>query len=387
MLQMIDQLGGGGAERVVVEIAAHLPEEYEPLVCATRHTGNFAYLDLLRQREIPFALIGRKSRYDVDGLARLKRLVDAFRPDIVHTHKFGSNVWGRLLRLTSKIPVVICHEHTWSYDSPARLRVLINKLLAPLSDAIIAVSEADRRKLMTLERLPAEKIVVVYNGIDFSRVDSHVPRSVFRERLGLGQDTFTAAVIGKLEVQKGHELLLQAMTQLVGVMPGFTVLIAGEGSLRERLEAQASTLGLGPNLRFLGFVSDIGSLLHGVDLVLMPSLFEGHPIALLEAMAAGRLVIASEVGGVSEVVRHGQNGILVPPNQVQPLVSSIVQAFSSETMRTRIGIAAARDVRQRFSIEAAVRKYVEIYQKLLAEKTSVQYRFRRPLGGGPRKTR
>ncbi|MCL5958224.1 MAG: glycosyltransferase [Chloroflexi bacterium] len=366
VLQIVDQLGGGGAERVVVDIATHLPSGYEPLVCVTRARGSLAYAPKLKERNVPFVPVGRRWRYDVVGLMQLRRLVSDFRPDIVHTHLAGSNAIGRLLRLSAHIPVLISHEHTWAYDPRDRVRILANRLLSPLSDAIVAVSGADRRQLIKVEHLPPHKISVIYNGVDFSRVDNHVPSAIYRQTLGIDERTFLAAIVGKLEFQKGHDVLLESLTKVVTRLPSFKLLVLGEGSLRVELEAKTSELNLHDHVVFMGFADDVGSVLSCVDLVVMPSHFEGHPLALLEAMAAGRTVIATDVGGVPEVIRPGETGILIPPGSPDALASSILDVASAPDMAAKLGRAAAADVRARFSIQAAMAQYLALYERLLS---------------------
>lgn len=365
VLYIVDQLGGGGAERVVVDIATHLPPSYQCHVCATRENGNFSYCSSLEQHGVPYTLIGRRKRYDLRGFQKIRQLICDYQPHIIHTHKYGSNIWGRLLRISTSFPVLVSHEHTWEYNSANRLRILTNRILAPLSDAIIAVSEEDRRKLIAVEALPENKILTIYNGVDFSRIHTTISSSQAKRRFGIEPEEFSIGIIGKLSAQKGHEYLLQALAIARDALCPFKLLIAGEGELREELENLVIELGLERSVSFLGFVNDIGVLLSAVDLVVMPSLFEGHPIALIEAMAAGKAVVASDVGGIPEVIEPGKTGTLVPPRDTNGLASAISAARNTPQERIRLGEAAARSVTSRFSIEAAVQSYVALYKELL----------------------
>lgn len=368
VLLLVDQLGGGGAERVVVDAATHLRAHCQVLVCTTRAAGNFAYVGDLDRAGVPLLRIGRRSRYDLGGLLRLRAAISAYKPDILHSHKLGSNVWARLLRLTVRVPAVVCHEHTWSYDPRSRSRILVNRLLSPLSDAVIAVSQEDRRKLVEVEGLPAEKVRLIYNGIDFGRVDGGLPREVSRASMGIQDHEMLLVAVGKLQEQKGYPVLLEATAIAVRRAPSLKLVIAGEGPLQAELAMLARQLGIADRVCFLGFVSDIASLLKAADVFAMASYFEGHPVALLEAMAAGRAVVATSVGGIPEMVRQGETGVLVPPSDPHALASAIAQTASDPSLRVRLGACAAQDVRQRFSIQAAVAQYVALYEELLGRR-------------------
>jgi len=368
VLLLVDQLGGGGAERVVVDTATHLPSHCEVVVCATRAAGNFAYADELHESGVPLVRLYRSSRYDVEGLLRLRGLVAAYKPHVVHAHMFGSNVWARLLRLTARIPVVVCHEHTWSYDRRNKARIVVDRALSPLADAIIAVSEADRQKLIEVEGLPPNKVRVVYNGIDFARLDRRRPSHGGGAEWGPRQGEAVLLAVGKLQEQKGYPVLLRALALVLKQVPSTRLLIAGEGPLQSKLEMLAAELGVADKVSFLGFVRDVGSLLLAADVFVMASYFEGHPIALLEAMAAARPVVATSVGGVPEIVRQGETGLLVPPNDPHALAEAIVASVCDPALRRRLGLSAAEDVRRRFSIEGAIGRYVALYEELLSRR-------------------
>lgn len=369
IILLIDRLGGGGAERVVVEIASHLPLNFECLVVCTRDTGTSSYVDMLVEKGIPIISIGRKSRFDIRGFFVLRNLINTFKPDIIHSHKYGSNVIARITKLTfRKFPILICHEHTWSYNPKERTRIIINKLLSPLSDAIIAVSENDKKSLIEIEGLPADKISVIYNGIDFQRLMPSVEIADFLPTIGLDNSSFIAVVLAKLHSQKGHEVLFKALTQIIITNQNFQLLVVGEGVLEASLRELAHDLNIDANIKFLGFRSDIGNILAACDLVILPSFFEGHPIALLEAMAAGKIVIATNVGGVPEVIQDGKTGLLVRANSIADLVEKTNEVINNFDDYKLMGAEASKDIRSKFSIEKSISEYLELYSELLNKK-------------------
>jgi glycosyltransferase involved in cell wall biosynthesis len=222
---------------------------------------------------------------------------------------------------------------------------------------------------MRYDRIPERKIATIHNGIDLSRVTSTLPRATARARLGLTEQVFLLGCVARLEEQKGHLYLLRALALLVRNEPAITgsmrLLLVGDGRLRGQLEGQATSLGLTGMTSFLGTRRDVADILKALDVYVMPSLWEGLSLALLEAMAAGVPVIASDVGGVSQVLASGDYGVKVSPGSAEALAGAIHQLYlEPRDLLSARGSQGRQRVQGDFSLDAVIRKLTKIYFEL-----------------------
>jgi glycosyltransferase involved in cell wall biosynthesis len=225
---------------------------------------------------------------------------------------------------------------------------------------IIAVSEHTADVIVRVEGIEAEKVVVIPNGVDLHRF---APRNVrvARARWGVKEGTFVVASIGRLSKEKGHRYLLQALAAARTAIPSMVCLIAGDGPLRQKLETEAHTLGLEETCRFLGDVPEIETVFAAADVTVLPSVFEGMPNAVLEAMAMGCPVIATAVGGSAELVRHGETGFLVPPADTTALAGALVDLAGSVQRRTRMRARSREIAEACHGIKQMIRSVESLY--------------------------
>jgi glycosyltransferase involved in cell wall biosynthesis len=228
-------------------------------------------------------------------------------------------------------------------------------------DRYIAVSRAEKEHLCKDLAIPDDKVRVVYNGIQLTEFEQSA-NAALRDKLTEGRDLPLVCTLARLHPQKGHKYLLQAATHVLDAI----FVLAGDGPERSRLEELCLNLGLKDRVRFLGHREDIPQLLAACDLFVLPSLYEGLPLSVLEAMASGKPVVATKVGGTDEAVVHGSTGILVPARNVTALAASIAAMLRDRTMATRFGEAGRKRVAQMFSAEAVVRGVSEVYDELSA---------------------
>jgi glycosyltransferase involved in cell wall biosynthesis len=352
----------GGAERFALGLVSRLPRDrFEPWVCSTRFATAEASEELA-DAGVTHISLGRRGKLDVHRLAGLGMLLKWGKFDIVHAHMFGSNVWGTVLGRLAGVPVVIAHEHNWSYTGELVRRMIDRHLIARYATRFVAVSESNRRRMIDLEGIPADKVIVLPTA--------YIPHSVsvpadIRAELGLAPDAKLIGVAATLRVEKALEVLIAAHATVVQRFPDAHVVIAGDGPRREPLERQVASLGLGGNVHFLGARRDVTSILETVDVGALSSDWEGMPLFVLECMATGTPVVATEVGGLPELVEHNRTGLLVPPRDPAALAGAIIELLADPERGRRLARAAAERMHL-YTIDAVTARFAELYEELLA---------------------
>ncbi len=303
--------------------------------------------------------------YRVDGVARLARDLRATRTELLHTHTLAAaNALSRCAAQLARVPVV-SHLHIENHFRPATrplLRALDNRT-ARLSARLVAVSEATRAAY-ELQGYPSGRVEVLYNGVDltFDR-----QRADLRAEFGVGEGALLVALVGRLCDVKGQRELIQALAEV----PAAHAVLVGEdleqgGDYRLLLEREADRLSVRDRVVFTGARNDVGALLEHVDVLALPSWTEGLPLVVLEAMARGRPVVATPVGGTAEAVVDGDTGILVPPRDPASLAGALRQLEDPE-LREQLGAAGRRRATERFSAEDMAGRMLEIYDEVAVE--------------------
>ncbi|MDQ3936432.1 MAG: glycosyltransferase [Actinomycetota bacterium] len=370
VVTLVDHLGSsGGGERLAMEISKRLDRErFEPIHCASRWhpdgdygPANAAAAEELRAAGVRLIGLGRSSTLAVWSWAPLLRLLRRERVDVLHSHKFGSNVWGVLLARAVRVPAVVAHEHTWSYEGQPLRKFLDRELIARLSGAFVAVSHEDRRRMIEVEGIDPSDVVFVPNGIDALREGDGAR---VRAELGIEPGDPVIGAVAVLRPQKALDVLVRAAGELVRDHPRLRVLVAGEGPERAALEALIGELGLGATVTLLGLRSDVPDVLAALDVAVVSSSFEGTPLAVLEYMDAGLPVVASRVGGIPDLIEHERHGLLVEPGDPAALAAA-VGGLLRETERAReLGRAGRERRRAEFSIDNTVRTLERMYLEL-----------------------
>jgi glycosyltransferase involved in cell wall biosynthesis len=364
VLYMIDHAGAlGGAERFVVGLAAHMPRDrVEPWVCSTRQ-GRDAGIQALAEAGVPHINLGRTNKWQVHRLAGLPTLMQRTRFDVLHAHKFGSNLWGTLIGRSCHVPVLIAHEHNWSY-SDDRLRAWIDgQVIGRLATRFIAVSAASGERMITLEGIARRKVLVMPTAY-IPHTDS--PASDIRRELGLDENVPLVGAVAGLRKEKALEVLLDAHATLTAKVPDAHLVIAGDGPCRAELEDHIARLGIDARAHLLGARRDVDAILRQVDVGVISSDWEGMPLFVFECMAAGAPLVATAVGGLPDIVTDEETGLLVPPREPAALAAAIERVLTHERVARRLAVKAAARLDQ-FRIEAVARKFADLYEELAAE--------------------
>lgn len=363
VLMMVDGIGPetGGGERMVIGLAKALQgERVQVTVCVTRTgTPPGSARDELVSAGVRVLALDRPGRLGLAGFRPLLRLIGEERPDVLHSHKFGSNVWGALFGRAYRLPAVVAQEQTWSFEGQPH-RVALDFMIGRLADAFVAVSSADRDRMIQKERIPAEKVTVIPNA--------YVPRPPepagdLRSELGLPEKTPIIGTAAVLRPQKALHILMGAFGAL-GRDAGAHLVIAGEGSQKEPLREQAAGLGIADRVHLIGRREDMQTVLTAFDIAAMSSDYEGTPLFALECMAHGTPLVATDVGGLSDLIEDGRSGILVPRQDVDALADALDRLLADPARREEVAAAAKRRCRD-FEIARIAPRFEDLYRSLL----------------------
>lgn len=351
----------GGAERFAVALATHLPQDrIEPWLCSTRRAEPNA-VRALAGAGVPHINLGRRAKWDLHRLAAVVALLRRERFDVVHSHMFGSNLWGAVLGRAAGVPVILPHEHVWSYAGNRMRAWLDGHVIGRLATRFLTISEASREHMVGVEHIPAGKIVVMPTAY----VPRPGPATDVRAELGLPRGTPLIGVASVLRPQKSLDVMLDAHRLVVERVPEAHLVIAGDGECLPDLQARTDALGLRSHVHFLGLRQDVDSLLRQVEVGAMSSRWEGMPLFALECMAAGTPLVATDVGGLPELIRSGESGLLVPPADPAALAGALVATLLDEDLRRRLAAGAARRIDE-FRIDRVASRFADLYEALRA---------------------
>lgn len=353
---------GGGARHLLQLVSGLDPSAFAPVVATTDHGPLVGRLEAASVEVVDVDMM--RGRFDPRPVARLRRLLRRGF-DLVHLHGTRAGFFGALaLRGVEPRPRVIYTVHGLSCSRRAPAPVCaffrsIERFVARRADRVISVSDRDRRLGVETGIFPADRTTSIPNGIDLRAFPPSLPEPFSR------QGVVEIVTIARLVPQKGIRFLVEAARRVADRHPEARFTVFGDGPERPGLEARVARLGLGDHLRFAGVATDAAGDLGFYDLFVLPSLWEGMPISLLEAMAAGRPVVATAVSGSTELVIDGETGVLVPPADPEALASAIEGLLRDRKGAVAMAAAARDRVRRDFSVDRMISSTAEIYRDLL----------------------
>ena len=361
MALAITELEVGGAERALVALAKGIDRRrFDPSVVCLGDEGPL--VQVLRESGIETIVLGASPRRPIRGVAALARALKSISPQIVQSFLFHANVSARVAAIFAGRPIVVGgmrvaeREKTW--------HVLLESLSSGLAAGSVCVSHGVWRFARFECRIPSERLVVIPNAIDPVAYDHAEP--IAKTELGLSEDSFVALFVGRLDRQKGIEHLLDAAEIVIKEHDHWRLLIVGEGPEAERVDSaiEASSSMRGRVLR-TGRRDDVPRLLKTCNYLVLPSLWEGMPNVVLEAMAAGRAVIATNVEGSEELVVPGETGRLVPPGDSASLARALIEAARNPGEIRAMGAAARVRVGESYRPETIIQAYEQLWASLL----------------------
>ncbi|NLG84440.1 MAG: glycosyltransferase [Firmicutes bacterium] len=367
LIFLITGLAYGGAETQLVRLATRLKIRGWGIHVISMLPPQ-AYREELEAIGIPvISLNMRRGVPDPRALWRLVRILRRERPQILHSHMVHANLLARLARPLAQVPVLVCTVHT--INEGGRWREWAYRLTDPFCDLTTQVSRAGLERYVRIGAVPRHKIRFIPNGVDTTKFRPNPEaRGRLRQELKL-EDVFIWLAVGRFEEAKDYPNMLQAFAKVLGVREDAVLLIAGQGSLKEKVQSLAEELGIAPKVFFLGVRTDIPDLMNAADAYVMSSAWEGMPMVLLEAGAVGLPVVATDVGGNREVVVDGKSGLLVPPKDSEALARVMLGLMElSPEERRRMGEYGRRHIEENYSLERVVDRWEALYRELMIKK-------------------
>lgn len=305
-----------------------------------------------------------KSKFDPATLPALLKIIDRKKIDILHLHGYGATTFGRIAGAIRRLPTIV-HEHANLTDTPWFQKVA-DSALEPYTDIAIAVSQSTADFVIQARRIPADKVKVVYLGVpleEFSRPRSPEEIQAARNELGIAPGDLAIGTVTRLHDSKGNSYLVDAARLVLNERPHARFFLVGEGPLRNSLEQQARALGLGDRFVFAGFAKDVPRVVSALDISVFPSLWEGTPLTVFEALAMGKAIVATDADGLTDVLSSEHDAIIVPKRDARALANGLVRMMDDSTMRQRFQ-AAAFETGKKYDIAAFVRKMERLYDLL-----------------------
>lgn len=368
ILFIIDELDIGGTETQIYELIRNLDSNrYQSSVCCFRERGHIA-----RQIEslgVPVYLVEKRSKIDPRFLVRLVRLCRQLQVDLVQTYLITANIWGALAAKLAGIHIVVASERNVHPTDKGSHPVANStfKHIARFADSITGNCEAVSRYLVRDLGTPKKKVVTIHNGIDVERLSMEATLG-YDQLLSLSDRNPTIVKAARLVRQKNHPMLLRAIPLVLKTSPDLRVLLLGAGPLESAYKEMVSQLQINDHVSFLGSREDTPALLNCADVSVLTSDWEGCSNVIMESMALGKPVIATDVGGNSELVVHGETGYLIPPGDVNALAERMIDLFSNPRRSKSMGVAGRKRVKKLFDAQMMVKKTDQLYMRLLNEK-------------------
>ena len=368
VLEMIDDASLGGGQMHVLLLAKYLQRKNIEVAIATEATGWL--VEQSQTLEIPTYAIAISNKITWQSFHNIYQLLKSQKFDVIHTHGGTAGFWGRLVAASlHNKPKIIHTYHGLHYLNTAQTKSpqqkiktaifqKIDQLLLQITDQIICVCRSDYEKAIAAKVASPSKTSIVYNGIEIDRFSHPLHKETARKKFYIASTDFIFGNVGRLHEQKGHQYLLKAFAK---VADRSRLLIIGDGDLKDELIQLADNLQISDRVLFLGARSDVHEFLSAIDIFVMPSLWEGQPIALLEALAIGKPCIVSAVDGIPEIITNGINGLLVSPHNIEQLAQAMNQAIGNPEMLKNLAHAGEKTINQKFLAENMAKVIADIY--------------------------
>jgi len=360
--QVSFSLDHGGAEMMIFDLVSGLDRaEFSPVICSSQYGGTLK--SEIESTGVPVFEVYNAPGKDFRFFFKLYRFFKSLGIEIVHAH--NGYMW-----LYSTIPArlagarVVYTEHS-VHENPSRLFLLWSKLMERLTDKIVVPSKHVRNLLHRRQHVDTSGVKVIYNGVNISRIDKKFDADAKRSELNISPGVKIIGIVARLVPVKNHECLIDAMEIIASRMYKCHLLIIGDGPRRTFLEKKVQDLGLGSIVSFMGNRKDVPELLKIMDLFVLCSNSEGFPVSILEAMAAGVPVVATNVGGVKEALADGLAGRLVSPANPKELADAMMEVLADPDTRRKFKEAARELINEYFSVDIMVRRYMDVYRWVL----------------------
>ncbi len=367
VLHLISSYGFFGAENVMWELTNSLPSgEFQPYIGIIRDSNNHE-LSFPEKNKSEIKIFSCSEKFDLKVILEIRRYIISNQIDIIHSHNYKSNFYSFLATLNTKVKrVATCHN--WlGQNLKMKFYEFVDKLLLRKFVSIIAVSQSLKNELIK-SGMQEGKINVVHNGIEIEKFIISDGQQELKKSLGIQEGENVIGTIGRLSSEKGHTYLIKEFAEVASVLPKIKLLIVGDGPLRARLEELVREFQLESRVIFTGRRQDIPEILGVMDIFVLPSLIEAMPISLLEALAAKKPVIATNVGDISRVIKNGETGILIEPESINGLSHAVRQLITEPGKAMLLANNGYEVVKSEFSAQKMAQSYAAIYDNINKQK-------------------
>lgn len=368
ILQLISSAGFFGAENVVLELSRELDCLNIKNTIGVFENSQNPHIEIALnagKHNLKTEVFKCRGRVDVKTILDIKRFVQAKDIDIIHTHGYKSDIYGLIVAKLLKKPVMST-IHNWTpYNLVSRIYCHMEKVLLRNFNMTVAVAEDIRDELLRIN-VREDKIALIFNGVKTNKFDGC--KKDLREEFNIDNNTKIVGTVGRLVEDKGLFNLLNAASEISNTFENVRFMIVGDGPLRGELEKKSIELGIAEKVIFTGLRNDVPEVYSTFDIFALPSLKEGLPMVLLEAMASKKPIVATTVGAIPRVIANTKDGILANPGDVCGLKAAIISLLQDERLSRTLAYSAYRKVIEEFSSSAMCAKYVCIYERLLNSK-------------------
>jgi glycosyltransferase involved in cell wall biosynthesis len=359
---------GGVQQQIFSLIKSYNKDLFNPIFCCLGNKEKIA--EKLEQHGIEVITLNRTNynRLSFKIIKDLYKIIKEKNIHILRTHRYRSNLYGRIAGWLAGVPVIISSVHD-NYRSDKKIeRKLMNKILSIITDKIVAVSESIKNDIIRYDKINPSKIEVINNGVDTLIFRPQSKDYELLKSLGINNDDIVIGFVGRIVPAKGLEYLLEAFSYLKKEINNIKLLIVGDGAILKDLKNYSIELGISKYSIFTGERQDIQKILSCIDIFVMPSIAEGLPNALLEAMSSGKTVVTTKVGGIPEIIKDRFNGLIIPDKNSEMLAKAIKELITDKDLSEKLGENARHFIIENYSIEAVNKKWETLYLSILREK-------------------
>lgn len=353
IIQVIADFGLAGAETMVEHLSCGLIAEGHDVLVISLFDLHTAITDRIESRGIKIEYLGKKRGFDPSVITKMRKIIKAYKPDIINTHRY---VLPYVFMAAFRININLVHTvHSVAQKEQTNVGKCINKMLFRVFNVLpIALSREVQKTIHEVYGLPTQRIPVIFNGIDLSKCI--VKKNYKRNK------NFNIIHIGRFMDVKNHALLIRCFAQFVKLHPDARLQLLGDGERREEMVQLVKELDITDFVEFAGLQSNVYPWLHNADLFILPSKFEGMPMTLIEAMGTGLPIIASDVGGIPDMLTSKKDALLIDPNE-KDIIETLEFFYSNEGKRKELGQNALRKSVM-FSSQTMAKKYIDVYTKI-----------------------
>lgn len=362
IMYVVLSLDTGGAEQIVYNLVTRINKDlFTPIVCCLDYLGHLG--EKLKEKGINIFALNRKKGIDFHLIGRLTKLMRKYKVSIMHAHSYSPYFYGATAGILAKVPTIIFTEHGRFFPDRKRVkRIIYNQFLSLFTTQFVAVSEDIKKSLVVYEGIQEKKIMVILNGVDVDKFNIDIQLDKKKKEFNLEPTDKIIALVARLEMRKDIPTLLKAMTHVLKVFKETKLLIVGEGELQTKLKDLSKELEIYKNVIFCGRREDIPEIMKIIDIYVLSSISEGTSVTLLEAMAAKKPIVATNVGGNPKVIQDSISGILVPPQNPDILAEKIISLLGHPERCIKMGEEGYKIVQEKFSLQRMVSDYEMLYK-------------------------